>query len=104
MVEVRFNSEWDGFDIANDRLEEEVGYFEEYLAITGNRNFRSMGSDTALNIIKGEYHDDELAEEVGNGYEYDVIEELNKIMGGDWQKDQLTGYSQGDWQDIRYLL
>lgn len=102
MIEVRFNSSWDGFDIAADRLKDELDYFEDHIAIAGNHSFTPMGSQTARDIINGEYYDEDLAEDTGNGYNYDVIEELNNIMGGDWKQGQLTGACQGDWQNIYY--
>ena len=102
MIEVRFNSSWDGFDIASDRLQDQLDYFEDRIAITGNQSFTPMGSPTALDIINGEYYDEDLAKTVGSGYDYKVTEELNKIMGGNWKYGQLTGSCQGDWQNIYY--
>lgn len=102
MIEVRFNSSWDGFDIAEDRLKDELDYFEDRIAIAGNSSFTPMGSPTALDIIRGEYYDEDLAKTVGSCYDYNIIEELNKIMGGNWKYGQLTGSCQGDWQNIYY--
>lgn len=102
MIEVRFNSSWDGFDIASDRLKDTLDYFEDRIAIVGNHNFVPMGSTTARDIINGEYYDEDLAKTVGSGYGYKVTEELNKIMGGDWKYGQLTGDCQGDWQNMYY--
>lgn len=102
MIEVRFNSSWDGFDIASDRLQDQLDYFEEYIAIAGNHNYTSMGSKTARDIINGEYYDEDLAKTVGSGYDYTIIEELDKIMGGNWRQKVLTGSCQGDWQNMYY--
>ena len=102
MIEVRFNSSWDGFDIAADRLKDELDYFEDHIAIAGNHSFTPMGSQTACDIINGEYYDEDLAKTVGIGYDYNIIEELDKIMGGNWRQKVLTGSCQGDWQNIYY--
>ena len=76
MIEVRFNSSWDGFDIASDRLQDQLDYFEDHIAIAGNQSFTPMGSMTARDIINGEYYDEDLAKTVGSGYDYNIIELL----------------------------
>lgn len=77
--------------------------FEEYydiesmpVAITGNNRLRDLGDKLYLDIIAGNYYDDELA------YDYDAIEELESVTGKRWNCRTMRGYSQGDWQNIYY--
>ena len=59
------------------RFEDEVclDYDADNIVIFGNRDFESFGNDLFIQVIKGDYYDDEL------GYEYDILEELEKLTG-----------------------
>lgn len=84
-------------------FEDEVELNFDYVAITGNRQFKEFGDQTILDIINGDYYDDDLAETTGNGYDYETFEELKKITGFEWTQTTIRGYSQGDWQDVYYV-
>lgn len=79
-------------------FENEIELNYKYVAITGNHHFREYGDPTILSIINESYYDDET------GYEYDVLSELKKITGYDWDVRTMNGYSQGDWQDLYYAV
>ena len=66
------------------------------VVITGNRDFISLGNEVYIDIIHGDYYDDDL------GYSYETLEELKKISGKEWQTKTIVGYSQSDWQDIYF--
>ena len=72
--------------------------FYDRVVISGNRNFISFGKKELIDIINYEYYDEELE------YNYDNIEELNKVTGKKWIPYEFTGYSQGDWQRVFYVL
>lgn len=61
------------------------------IVILGERHYVMFGENAPVSIIKGDYYDDDC------GYDYNTIEELNKICGGDWEETTFNGYSQGDW-------
>lgn len=85
--------------------DEEVYYdFENYIEldetkfiICGNKYFRSIGDKKLISIVEGIYNDDEV------GYDYETLEELNKVTGKVWEETTLRGYSQGDWQTLYYV-
>lgn len=81
--------EMDGYDAYDEAC---MCEYEGEYALVGNHRWIEAGDPIAIQIIQNDYYDDEV------GYEYDVAEELSKIMGGEWTKDTLRGYSQGDWQ------
>lgn len=85
-------------------IEEELDYeyYTDKLVLTGNHHMISMGDDTLIKVIEGEYYDDDLAEAIGDGYDYDILEELKKVTGKEWNMTTLKGYSQSDWQDAYY--
>lgn len=66
------------------------------IVILGERHYVVFGESTPVSIIKGDYCDDDC------GYDYETIEELNKICGGDWEETTFRGYSQGDWCQCFY--
>lgn len=84
-------------------LEDEVFLDYRYIAITGNPNFTDYGDPTILSIIKGDYYDDDLAKECGNGYDYKPLEELKKFTGYSWTCTTIRGRSQNDWQYVLYV-
>lgn len=64
---------------------------KEDIVILGDRHHVVFGESTPVSIVNGDYCDDD------RGYDYETIEELNKICGGDWEETIFRGYSQGDW-------
>ena len=78
-------------------FEDEVEIDETRIIICGNRNYRKVGDETLISIIEGDYYDDEV------GYDYETLEMLNKYTNKIWTKDELRGYSQGDWNLIYYV-
>jgi hypothetical protein len=68
----------------------------ENIVICGNRNFISYGDKTLIDIIQGDYYDDEV------GYDYETFEMLEKVTGKKWDRTTIKGYSQGDWQDVYF--
>lgn len=64
--------------------------------ICGNSRFRKYGKETLLDIVKGDYYDDEY------GYDYDTFEQLEKVTGKEWEITTIKGYSQSDWQKVYY--
>ena len=92
------------------RFEDEV-YIEyeteeqKTIVITGNRDFLDFGDKELLDIINNNYYDndkDENGETIG--YDYETFEELEKITGKKWDVRTMRGYSQGDWQEIYYVV
>lgn len=79
------------------RFEDEVEVDKSKIVICGNRNFIKIGDETLIEIIEGNYYDDDLA------YDYEVLEELKKVTGKTWTKDEIRGYSQGDWNLVYYV-
>ena len=81
------------------------------IIILGDRKSTVYGDDTLVEVVKGDYYDDDtrevptedgfLEDEV-IGYDYDKYEELKKLTGKDWQDGELKGYGQGDWCEIYY--
>lgn len=64
--------------------------------ITGNSHLLSYGDQDYIDIINGDYEDEDV------GYDYEPLEELKKITGVEYQKTQITGYSQSDWNNLYY--
>ena len=62
--------------------------------ITGNREYNDYGDNILIDIIKGNYYDDDL------GYDYNAFEELKKITGKEYEKWIIRGYCQSDWNYI----
>ena len=79
------------------RFEDEVEIDTEKIIIYGNHNFREFGDSVLLSIVSGDYYDDDT------GYEYDIVEKLEKYTGKKWKQTTIKGYSQGDWQDVYYV-
>lgn len=90
------------------KVPEEVMYYDfrdetqidekfDRIAICGNHHFMEFGNPQVLEIIHGDYYDEEV------GYDYDVLEMLEKVTGKKWEEGTLRGYSQGDWQNIYYV-
>ena len=78
---------------------------QQTVVIAGNNDFREFGDKTLLDIIEGDYYDedkDENGETIG--YDYETFEELKKVTGKDWEVRTMSGYSQGDWQEIYYAV
>lgn len=73
------------------------------IVILGDRHYVVFGNDTPLDIVKGDFYDDDL-DENGEviGYDYETLPELDKICGGDWEETELRGYSQGDYCKVYY--
>jgi len=96
-------------------FEDEVDFsqYEDKMVIGGNRDFKSIGKDDYIQVIKGDYYDDDktLVEEPDGtcyedtiGYDYETAEELAKLSGKKgWVEGDFRGYSQGDWQTIWYV-
>ena len=78
-------------------FEDEVEIDTSKIVICGNRNYREIGDETLIDIIEGNYYDDEV------GYEYEPLEMLNKYTNKTWFRDEMRGYSQGDWNLIYYV-
>ena len=78
-------------------FEDEVEIDTSKIVICGNRNYREVGDETLLSIISGDYYDDEV------GYDYEPMEMLKKYTGKEWDRDEMRGYSQGDWNLIYYM-
>ena len=85
---------------------DEVDLSEEKndIVIFGDRHYIMFGASDPVAIIKGDYWDDDIDPESGEaiGYDYDTINELNKVCGGNWDTTEFRGYSQGDWCDVYY--
>lgn len=78
-------------------FEDEVEIDTSKIVICGNRNYREFGDETLIDIIEGNYYDDEV------GYDYEPLEMLNKYTNKTWVRDEMKGYSQGDWNLIYYV-
>lgn len=79
-------------------FEEEV-YMDskaENIVIAGNEDFRSFGDSEYIDIIRGDYYDDEV------GYDYETLEELEKISEKHWNETCIRGCCQRDWQKLYY--
>ena len=50
-------------------FENEVEIDETKIVICGNRNYRTVGDSTLLDIISGDYYDDEV------GYDYETMDD-----------------------------
>jgi len=78
---------------------------KEDIVIIGDRHYIMFGdNDDAVKIIKGDYWDNDIDPETGYafGYDYNTIDELDKICGGNWDQIEFRGYSQGDWCECYY--
>lgn len=75
---------------------DEIGIDLDNVIICGNIRFREYGKETLLDIVKGNYYDDEY------GYDYDTFEQLEKVTGKEWKITTIKGYSQSDWQKVYY--
>jgi hypothetical protein len=78
-------------------FEDEVEIDTSKVVICGNRNYREFGDETLIDIIEGNYYDDI------DGYDYEVLDKLKKVTGKEWVRDEVIGYSQGDWNLIYYV-
>ena len=74
--------------------EEELCYRKG--CIYGNTRYRGLGDEEILQIVKSDYEDEEF------GYNYDILEELEKVTGMQYETFEIKGYSQGEW-NIVYL-
>lgn len=74
------------------------------IVILGDPEYVMFGEGLPSSIIMNDYYDTDVndGEEYCRGYDYDTIEELNKICGGDWKETTFHGYSQGDWCQCFY--
>lgn len=69
--------------------------YTDGLIIGGNRDYSS--------IIYSKEHKDEIKDLLYSGYSSDeIVQELNKITGKTYVADQISGYSQSDWNNIYY--
>lgn len=78
-------------------FEDEVEIDTSKIVICGNRNYREFGDETLIDIIEGNYYDDI------DGYDYEVLDKLKKVTGKEWERSEMRGYSQGDWNLIYYV-
>lgn len=78
---------------------------EKKILVYGNRDFREYGDSTLLDVVKGNYYDDDIDPATGEaiGYDYETLPELQKLTGKEWAEYEFKGYSQGDWQDVYYV-
>lgn len=92
-------------------FDEEVCFSERYVeraAIGGNPDFESFGDNTLLQIIKGNYYDDDpdpRPEYAGDsiGFDYDTLAELEKVTGKKWAVREMHGQGQSEWQNLYYV-
>lgn len=88
----------DIYDQANYVFSDDGLYGKDYtdgLIIGGNRDYSS--------IIYSKEHKDEIKDLLYSGYSSDeIVQELNKITGKTYVADQISGYSQSDWNNIYY--
>lgn len=80
-----------------------LGNYEGSIVIAGRSCWQSFGDRTLVSIVEGRYYDEDLdenGEEIG--YDYGVVEELEKVTGKKWNETCMTGYSQGEWQQLYY--
>lgn len=78
-------------------FEDQVELDYEKVCICGNRDYISYGDNNIIDIINGDYYDDET------GYEYETLEQLKKFTGKNWKVKTIKGYSQGDWNELYYV-
>lgn len=69
---------------------------DENILIYGNQRFQEFGEELLLDVLKGDYYDDDT------GYNYEPLKELEKLTGKKWYSSTLRGYSQSDWQNIYF--
>jgi hypothetical protein len=96
-------------------FEDEVDFnqYKDKMVIAGNIDFKSIGDDDLIKVVKGDYYDEDetLVENPDGscyedtiGYDYETAEELAKLSGKkNWVEGDFRGYSQGDWQTIWYV-
>lgn len=86
------------YDQANYVFSNDGLYGRDYtdgLIIGGNRDYSY--------IIYSKEHKDEIKDLLYSGYSSDeIVQELNKITGKTYVADQISGYSQSDWNNIYY--
>lgn len=86
------------YDQADYVFSDDGLYGKDYtdgLIIGGNRDYSS--------IIYSKEHKDEIKDLLYSGYSSDeIVQELNKITGKTYVADQISGYSQSDWNNIYY--
>lgn len=70
----------------------------EQVVITGNRDFKDYGDKKLIDIINGDYYDDDCA------YDYETFEELQKVTGKRWERRTMHGYGQSDWQYLYFAV
>ncbi len=85
--------------------------FAEDIVILGDRRSVLYGNDTLVDVVKGDYYDDEAREVIDEAgypedetiaYDYDTYEELEKLTHKKWEHGTLHGYGQGDYCDVYY--
>lgn len=69
---------------------------DENILICGNWRFISFGDQELLDVLAGDYYDSDT------GYDYEPLEELEKLTEKKWHRDTFSGYSQSDWQYVYY--
>lgn len=72
--------------------------FLERVIICGNSDFKSYGDKELISVIKNDYYDEE------KGYDYDILEQLEKLTHKKWEKSCFRGCNQGDWQHIYFAI
>lgn len=82
----------DYYDDADDYFDDEYLFSNDGdgLVITGNRHFKNYGDKTLIDAINDTYDEKE------------ALDALKEITGVEYDKDEMHGYSQGDWQNIYY--
>ena len=71
---------------------------EKIVIITGNTHYKSYGDKKLIDIINNDYYDDEA------GYDYEPLAYLEKITNKKWECKTISGYSQGDWNELYYVV
>lgn len=69
--------------------------------IDGGSDYMSFGDEELVKIANGSYYDydkDENGETIG--YDYEVLDELKKVTGKEYDEFGLSGYSQGEWATL----
>ena len=98
---------WYDFDDCVD-----FSQYEDKVIIAGNRHFKEYGDSTLVDVVMGNYYDEDSQLVVDDdcvcyedeiGYDYDKYAELKKLTGKDWTCYEFKGYSQGDWQEVYYV-
>ena len=86
------------YDQADYVFSDDGLYGKDYtdgLIIGGNRDYSYF--------IYSREHKDEIKDLLYSGYSSDeIVQELNKITGKTYVADQISGYSQSDWNNIYY--